>query len=186
MANGAAVQGGTGRNSTKVIIVVGSVVLVALVGVIIALVMVVLNRGESERVVYVGEEPLQRTRVVNEGNVGEVVSDLREPPTPVGYYEVSMNTNWVFPNGASPSSNAFVENVASNTNDVYFDLQLRSTGETIYESPLLPLGEQLTNIQLSRDLAPGRYDCVIIYHLVDDTQRTVSTLSMGMTVTVEG
>ena len=183
MANDTASQGGaTAHNSaTRVIIIVGSLVLVALVGVIIALVMV-LNRGEQ--VVYVEEEPVQRTRVVSEDNVREVMEELPEPVQP-GYYEVSMNLNWTFPDGASPSSNAFVENLPGNSNDVYFDVQLRDTGETIYESPLIPLGEQLSSVTLDRNLPAGSYDCVVVYHLVDESQRTISTVSMGMVVTIE-
>ena len=183
MANDTASQGGaTAQHSaTRVIIIVGSLVLVALVGVIIALVMV-LNRGEQ--VVYVEEEPVQRTRVVSEDNVREVMEELPEPVQP-GYYEVSMNLNWTFPDGASPSSNAFVENLPGNSNDVYFDVQLRDTGETIYESPLIPLGEQLSSVTLDRNLPAGSYDCVVVYHLVDESQRTISTVSLGMVVTIE-
>lgn len=176
-------QGGLNRRgATRAVVVVVSLLAVALVGVIVALVMV-LNRGE--KVVYVEEEPVQRTRVVNEDNVREVVEDIGTDAVKPGYYEVSMNMNWIFPDGASVSSNAFVENVTGNTNDVYFDVQLRDTGEVIYESPLIPRGEQLGSIQLSKDLDAGTYDCVIVYHLVDEQQRTVSTLSLGMMVTVE-
>lgn len=174
-------------SATRTIVIVGSLVLVALVGVIAALVVVLLNRGE--RVVYVktdSEPPQQRTRVISDDNVEQAVDDLvREPPTPLGYYEVSMNTNWFFPDGDSPSRNAFVENVRTNTHDVYFDVQLRDTEEVIYESPVIPLGERLTTVQLNRHLDKGAHNCVIIYHLVDEQQRTVSTLSMGLTVTIE-
>lgn len=165
------------------ILIAGGALVVALIGVIVALV-IVLNRGE--KIVYVEEEPPQRTRVVNEENVQEVMDNLNELDfVQPGYYEVSMNMNWIFPDGTSPSTNAFVENVPGNTNDVYFDVQLRDSGETIYESPLLPRGQQLGTIQLDTDLDAGSYDCVIIYHLVDDQQRTISTLSLGMMVTVE-
>ena len=184
MAKETAAQGAARNGATRAIIIVGSLVLVALVGVIVALVMVVLNRGTDTQVVYVGDEPVQRTRVVNDDNVRNIVENLPETVDP-GYYEVSMNLSWNFPDGASPSSNAFVENVATNTNDVYFDLQLRDTGETIYESPLIPLGEQLGSVTLDRNLSAGTYDCVIIYHLVDERQYTISTLSLGMQVIIE-
>lgn len=187
MARNTEVPGGMSRGSaTRTIVIVGSLVFVALVGVIVALVVVLMNRGE--RIVYVetDSEPQQRTRVISDDNVEAMVEDLvREPPTPLGYYEVSMNTNWYFPDGDSPSRNAFVENVRNNTHDVYFDVQMRDTEEVIYESPLIPLGERLTTVELNRHFDKGVYDCVIIYHLVDEEQRTVSTLSMGLTVTVE-
>ncbi|MBQ6987338.1 MAG: hypothetical protein IJQ25_10175 [Oscillibacter sp.] len=182
MADGTG-QGAVVKGGSRAIVAVVSVLVVALVGVIVALVMV-LNRGE--KVVYVEEEPMQRTRVVSEDNVQEVVENAVDlGSVRPGYYEVSMNMNWIFPDGASPSSNAFVENVPGNKNDVYFDVQLRDTGETVYESPLIPRGEQLASVQLNRDLDAGEYDCIIIYHLVDDEQRTVSTLSLGMLLTIE-
>lgn len=176
-------SGAASGGARNAMAIVGVALVVALIGVIIALVMV-LNRGE--KVVYVEEEPTQRTRVVNEDTVREVVDNINEMDfVQPGYYEVSMNMNWIFPDGTSPSSNAFVENVPGNTNDVYFDVQLRDTGRVIYESPLIPRGERLETVQLDADLDAGAYDCVIIYHLVDDQQRTISTLSLGMMVTIE-
>ena len=96
-----------------------------------------------------------------------------------------MTLDWVCPDGASASSNALVRNEANNTNDVYFDLLLRDSQETIYESPVIPLGSYLDNIKLDKDLDAGTYRCVIVYHLLDENQNTVSTLNMGLTITVE-
>ena len=161
----------------------GVLVIVALVGVIIALVMV-LNRQEPTPVVE--EPPRQRTVVVHEDTAERQVQDIiSQPFVEPGYYHVSMTMDWVFPDGASPSSNAYVRNRDNNTNDVYFDIQLRDTGETIYESPIIPLGDYIDNITLDTDLDAGEYSCVLIYHLVDENQNEVSTLNMGLTITVE-
>jgi hypothetical protein len=168
--------------ATTAIIIVGGLVIVALVGVIVALVMN-LNRGETQPREASVE---QRAVVVNEENADEILDEIfSEPAIEPGYYEVNMNMVWTFPDGASPAKDAYVENVPSNSHDVYFDITLRGTDETIYESPVLPRGTSLRDVTLSKDLDAGQYDCVMTYHLVDEEQRTVSTLNMAMTIIVE-
>jgi hypothetical protein len=170
------------RGAGTVIVVIGCLVIVALVGVIIALVMN-MNRRPQET-----EEPEQRAVLVTEDNVEEAVEEMmREPEVYIPqYYSVSMNMTWNFPDGDSPSSNAYVENVASNETPVYFDVIRNDTGETIYQSPVIPLGGTLRNFLLDKDLDAGTYDCVCVYHLIDENQRTLTTLNMAMTVIVEG
>jgi len=136
----------------------------------------------------VEEDIMTRGVVVTEENVEEIVEEMdSQPPLarPDGY-EVSMTTTWNFPDGASASSDAFVENVTDNSNDVYFDLLLADTEEVIYESPVIPVGARLTQFALSKDLDAGSYPCVIEYHLLDEQQRTLGTLRMTVTVNVNG
>lgn len=182
MADGAK-QGGVERASqTRAIIAVGGVVIVALVGVIIALV-ATLNRPQPTP----EPEPERELRsvVVNEDNVEEVLDRMMSEPVEAGFYEAKMTTTWNFPDGASVSPNAYVENVPNNTNDVYFDLELNGTGEIIYESPVIPRGSHLSDIKLNRDLDAGSYSCVMTYYLVDAEQRVVDSLRMGVRVVVE-
>lgn len=168
--------------ASRVIVVLGCLILVALVGVIVALVML-LNRPTE---VSEPQDNSPRAVVVHEDTVEEQVEQIvRQPPVEPGYYQASMTLDWVFPDGSSPSSNALVRNTDNNTNDVYFDILLRETREVIYESPVIPLGSYLDNITLDKDLDAGTYRCVIVYHLLDENQQTVSTLNMGLTITVE-
>ena len=168
--------------ASRVILVLGCLILVALIGVIVVLVML-LTRGEKTAE---QENNSPRAVVVHEDTVEEQVERIiQQPPVEPGYYQASMTLDWVFPDGASASSNALVRNEANNTNDVYFDLLLRDSQETIYESPVIPLGSYLDNIKLDKDLDAGTYRCVIVYHLLDENQNTVSTLNMGLTITVE-
>ena len=121
-----------------------------------------------------------------EENAEEVLDEMmREEPVAPGFYEAKMTTTWNFPDGTSPSTNAYVENVPDNTNDVYFDLSLRSTGDIIYQSPVIPLGSHLSDITLNQDLDAGTYPCVVTYYLVDAEQRVVDSLRMGVQVIVE-
>lgn len=132
------------------------------------------------------DEPVRRSVVVNEDNVEEVIAQqMEEEITPVGSYEVMMNFTWNFASGGEASDNAYVENVERNQNSVYFDVTLSDTGETIYESPIIPVGSHLENIILDSDLSAGTYDCLIEYHLLDEEDKSVSTLTLTLTIVVE-
>jgi len=182
MANGAQ-SGGLGRRGASTpLLIVGVLILAALIGVIIALVML-LTRGQNEE----PEQAGQRTTIVNEENAERVVEDIireDEQRTRPGYYEVTMNTTWHFPDGRSPATDSYVENSRSNTNAVYFDIKMRDTGDVIYESPIIPVGGHMDNIQMDVNLAEDTYSCICEYHLVDENQKSLSTVNVGLTLVV--
>lgn len=169
------------------VLIVGMVVIAALLGVI-AFLLLGRNGGEQSLQPLRDDIPNQRAVIVNEENAEEVIRELAEQPaTPMGYYEVSMNFSWTFPDGTSPSDNAYVENVVNNEGDVYFDVLLAEDESVVlYESPILPPGTHIDNLTLAQDLDVGTYPCVIVYHLVDEQQVTYSTLRMGMEIIVNG
>lgn len=157
-------------------LVICAIVIVALIGVIIFL----LNRGKDDT-----SDGPKRNVVVTEKNVEKVASNLTEKePTPIGSYEVRMNSNWEFEDGLSASSNAYVENVETNTNAVYFDIVRADTNEKIYESPILPIGSHLEAITLDKNLEVGNYDCVCTYHLLDEEEQPVSKVSIAVKVNI--
>ena len=177
----AAAQGGAKKNNRVLIAVIllGVIVIGVLVGVIVML----LNRPEPETE---PEDRPMRATVINEDNVEEEIQRMMEEDyVAPGYYEVTQTMDWVFPDGTTPSTNAYVENAESNTNAVYFDVMLQGTDEIIYSSPILPVGSYLGEFALDTDLDPGVYDCTLTYHLVDDNQRSISTLNLALTVTVQ-
>lgn len=166
----------TGKDKkNKKVIIIGVIIIAALLGVIIFLLM----RDK--------EEP-KRNTVVTKDNVDKVVDDmLNDKYVQPGYYSTSMSTIWHFATGDAISEDAYVANVEENTNDVYFDVFLADNEEeAILESPILPRGSELDNIALDTPLSAGTYDCVMVYHLVDEEQNTVSTLRVGFTIVVEG
>lgn len=156
----------------KVALAVCLVVIVVLLGVVIFL----LFRKE--------DEPKRRNVVVNEDNVDEVLESLAEGYVPAGYYEVTMNSTWNFTSGDAPSENAYVENARTNTNPVYFDVVREDTEETIYESPILPVGSHLDEIVLDTVLEAGTYNCILTYHLLDEEEQDVSTLQVTVQIVV--
>lgn len=133
------------------------------------------------------EEP-RRSVVVTEDTVDDAVDEMLQGSyVAPGYYSVSMSTTWHFATGDSISEDAYVENQAENTNDVYFDVFLADNeDEAIYASPILPRGSELDSIALDTALSAGTYDCVMVYHLVDDDQNTISTLRVALTIIIEG
>lgn len=166
----------TGKDKkNKKEIIIGVIIIAVLLGVIIFLLM----RDK--------EEP-KRNTVVTKDNVDKVVDDmLNDEYVQPGYYSTSMSTIWHFATGDAISEDAYVANVEENTNDVYFDVFLADNEEeAILESPILPRGSELDNIALDTPLSAGTYDCVMVYHLVDEEQNTVSTLRVGFTIVVEG
>lgn len=163
----------TGKKKGKIVIIICIVIIAILVGVIVAL-------------LHKKEEP-KRNVVVTEENAEEVAAQMAEEDyTEPGYYTVNMATEWHFSKGDAVSSDARVDNVVGNTNPVYFDLFADGDEEEpVYSSPVIPVGSFLENIALEKPLEKGTHDCVVVYHLVDDDQETISTLRVAIKVTVE-
>lgn len=158
----------------------GKIVLVLCIIVIIALCVVIyllLNKKDDD-------DKVKRNVVVNEDNVEDVLTEI-EDRVPAGNYEVVMNSTWNFKNGSASSEDAYVENSRANQNPVYFEITRSDTEETIFESPIIPVGSHLDNITLDKKLPAGSYDCVMIYHLLNDEEESISTVRVGLTIVVE-
>lgn len=169
------------RKNGKMLIFVGAIVIIVLLGIIIFL----LVFGNEDK----AEKSKKRNVVVNESNAESVAAQMVEEAQEFvepGYYTVSMDTDWHFSKGDAVSDDAWVDNLAENTNDVYFDVFLADNEEeAIYQSPVIPRGGYLEQIALDRALDQGTYDCVIVYHLIDEEQETISTLRVAFTITVD-
>lgn len=171
-----------GQKKTKkgglVIGIIAVIIIAVLIGVIIFLLLSRHTEPEEEK----------RNVVITPENVEQVLEELTETQETVapGYYTATMNTTWRFVSGSEPSYDAVVENVETNTNDVYFDMVLESDEtKVLYKSPVIPRGGRLEGITLDEPLEAGNYDCVVIYHLIDEEQNTLSTLRIGITIIIE-
>lgn len=165
-----------GKKTLSIVILV--IIILVMAGIIAYLLMSREPEKEEER----------RNVVLTPDNVEEMIQQMEEEEyVAPGYYTVTMNFDWHFATGDAVSSNAYVENAVENTNAVYVDVFLSEDEENaIYKSPIIPVGSSLQEIKLDTLLDAGTYDCVAVYHLVDDDQNTVSTLRVTVTVTVEG
>ena len=124
--------------------------------------------------------------VVTPDNIDEAMdSTVNATSVAPGSFETSMTTEWHFNSGEAMSGDAYVQNVIGNTNDIYFDVVLADdTEHVIYRSPIIPRGSHLENVMLDENLEPGTYDCILIYHLVDDNNYPVSSLQIDIKVIV--
>lgn len=175
-------QKGNGK-SNKVLLIVLTVVVVLLLAVIGVMIIKGQNKGPTE------ETKEKRNVVVNKENVEGVAEEMAEEAQEYvepGYYTVTMNTEWHFPAGDAVSTDARVDNLLENTHDVYFDVFLADNEEEpIYCSPVIPRGSSLESIALDKPLGAGTHDCVMVYHLVDEEQNTISTLRVAFQIIVE-
>ena len=161
-----------GKEEKKVLIIC-IIIIAALIGVVIYL---LVNKDGKEK----------RNVVVNEDNLEEIIAQMGESDfVAPGSYEMTMNSTWNFKDGSAASEDAYVENAVSNTNSVYFDVIRNDTEETIFESPILPVGSHLEGITLDTKLEAGTYDCVLIYHLLDENDESISTVRVSVTIIVE-
>ena len=162
---------------TKIALIIAGIVIVALVIVVIVL----LVRGKG------AEEEPKRNVVVTQDNAEQVAEEMvQQEYVEPGYYNTQMSMQWHFATGDAVSDDAYVKNDSGNTNDVFFDVFLAEDEDTpILQSPVIPRGAELDNISLDKPLDAGTYDCIMVYHLVDDNQETISTLRIRFTIIVE-
>lgn len=161
--------------------IVGVIVIAALVCIIIVMMNTKNGISEAEN----AEE--KRPVVITPENAEEVAEQIFNQEEPEGvplHYQVTMNSTWEFEDGKSESENAYVANSKENETAVYFDVVRNDTQETIYQSPIIPVGEELGNITLDQDLDAGEYECTLTYHLVDDEQNTLTTVNMWVMIQV--
>ncbi len=178
----------TDRKKQKGLLLLCAGVITALIVVIIVL--LIKGQNGTQNIGENNAEPqVKRNVVVNQENVQEVADHMgaeAQRYVEPGYFIANMDTDWTFEKGDSVSKAARVDNAIENTHDVYFDVFLSNNEEeTIYCSPVIPRGAFLEHIALDTPLDAGTYDCVVVYHLVDENQETVSTLRIAITITVE-
>ena len=175
----------TGGSATRAIVIVGGLLIVALVGVIIALVMLLNRPATQQEAPVVEQETVGRPMLVTEDNLDEVADEMtQDEPVPSGYYEVTMNYEWHFPDGNSPSADAYVENSTANAHAVYFDVAMQDSGFIVYQSPVIPVGSTLRDFKLDSYLPEGTYGAVCTYYLVDDNQNVLSSVNMGVSLVI--
>jgi len=120
---------------------------------------------------------------VTEENADTMMSEMNEK-VDEGMFECKMTTAWTFADGKSESPNAYVANVESNRNTLYFDVYDKSTEEKLYSSPMLPIGTDISNIKLDKELSAGEYDAVVMYTMVDENYEEVSSVGFNITISV--
>lgn len=140
------------------------------------------------------DEPIQRTEaapnynvldrgIVTEDNADNIMDEISDK-TAEGMFECKMTTSWTFADGKSSSPNAYVANVENNLYTLYFDVYDEVSNELLYQSPLIPVGKELTNFKLDKELAAGEYNAVVMYKMVDDNNEEVSSVGFKVNILV--
>lgn len=173
--------------SRRIIIIIAFVVLLAALGVCIVLLLskkdVSSDSPEAEtRQRSEAEKALERG-FVSEDSADDIMSEM-EDKVAEGMFECKMTTTWTFEDSKSVSPNAYVANVENNLHTLYFDVYDNATEELLYSSPMLPVGTEINNIQLEKELSAGDYDAVVMYTLVDENYEEVSTVGFNITISI--
>jgi hypothetical protein len=163
---------GKGLGTKHIVLILGCLLIIAA-----AVVAVILLTGREAPNTDTGGIP-----VINPDNLADVEADIREK-VEKGMFATHMNTVWTFPDGKSPSDDAVMGNSGANSYPFWFEVTV--DGETVFTSDLLPVGTQIKEIVLDKDLDAGEYAAVLSIHMVDDTNNNEPIESnMGFNITL--
>jgi len=163
-----------GPSRRTVIMVLGSILIIC-----VTILLIYLLRDKET--IIVSDDGIPIASLVTEANILNIEKDIEEKVA-LGMFETHMNTTWRFPNGKSPSSTAVMGNSPSNNFAFWFTVTL-STGEEIFRSGLLPVGTEIAEIKLIRELPAGTYDAVVAINMVQDDNTPVDS-NMGINVII--
>lgn len=167
---------GTGdskKKSNKPLIVLFIIIVAALLGVIVWL---LFFRGS-------GEVPDDRIVLVDDKNKDTVMQELDEKVAK-GMFECMMSMEWNFTGGGQGSSDAYVANSEHNTYAIYFDVIDNESGETLFSSPYILVGSEISGFLLDKKLSAGRHEATVMYTLVDQNNDYEKISSAGFVVTM--
>lgn len=168
-----------GSEKSKPASKINTILIVVLIIVVVALIAVVVYFFRNPRTESVPQTTAPREVLITPENVSQKVAQLQTRNSDASY-TTSMSIDWNFKDGASASTDAYVENDVSNSRSVYFDVLLSPDNDTIYSSPIIPVGSMLKDIRLDRELQKGDYKAIVVYHLVDDDNKDISTVSVAI------
>lgn len=120
--------------------------------------------------------------VVDESNLTEI-EDMLSEAVQDGMFEVNMSTTWNFPDGKSASSDAFLANGTANHYPLTFEVLLDGE-EVVYSSTVIPVGNQIKEIKLDKELTAGSYKAVCLYHLWKEDGTENSTFGVDITLNI--
>ncbi len=176
------------KKSNKAVIILIAL-LALLVVLLIVVIILLLGRGGKESVNE--NTPVEQPRavtqdvrtVVDEESAQTVMEQMRKE-VEEGMFECQMSMTWNFVDGKSESNDAYVANSTNNTHPLYFDVYIKDTDELLYKSPVLPVGTDLKNIKLDRELPAGKYEATVMYTLLKDEESQEEISGAGFVITI--
>ena len=170
----------------KLYIIIGTVIILLLIAVIVIL----LLKNKKQASDNVGRnqtgarEVAESARLVLDESSAQNVLDEMRQEVKEGMFECNMSMTWTFPDGKSSSKDAIVVNSSNNTYPIYFDVELEDTGDVVYSSPVIPIGSQLTDFALDKELNAGEYKAVVMYSLLEDEESQAVKSQAGFVITI--
>ena len=128
--------------------------------------------------------------VLDPDNFESVLEDFQKPIEDATYI-VSMSTEWEFDSSGKASRSTYVENYEDNTRTVYIDVYLddeegnANKEELILSSPYIPVGREMKNFTLDKQVPVGDYTATVVFYLVDDEYNVITDLSVGIRLIVK-
>lgn len=174
------------KKSSKPIIAIAVVAMVVIVALVVIIVVLMNKMSQTT------SRPQQSTRatvttaettVATEDNIEELLAELNEPEEPP--FTCEMNTEWHFKDASQPSYDVYVANAVENTRTMYFELALEENLEILYSSPYIPVGMKVDEVTLNKDLEAGTYPAVVVYHMVDEEENEVGSVTITVTLYIE-
>ncbi len=162
-----------GLNTTQKILIIGFICILAAIGAVAYF----LLKKEAPAAETTGNSLL-----VDDSNLDDIGNQMAEAVAD-GMFEVNMNTIWNFPDSKSPSADAYVANGSANRYPVSFEILLDGT-EQIYASPVIPVGKQIKEIKLEKELSAGTYEAVCMYHLWAEDGTENSSFGVNVTLNI--
>lgn len=129
------------------------------------------------------KEPEPIPRVITEDNKDDVVKQLQEK-VEEGMFEMTMTTTWTFENSSTPSTDSLVGNADSNREAFYFTVARKDTGEVVYTSPEIPVGSQITEVKLEKDVPAGSYPATLQYHFINESGGESGSIGVAITLNI--
>lgn len=183
------------KNTTNKAVIIIIVILAVVVIALVAVVAFLLGRGNGNKVndnnnSGNGTEQRQVANtesvrlVVDEESASTVMDEMRKE-VEEGMFQCKMSMKWTFADGKSESKDAYVANSENNSHPIYFDVYLKDTNELIYSSPVLPVGTDLKDIKLDKELPAGDYKATVMYTLIKDVESQETISQAGFVISIK-
>lgn len=177
----------TENKSKNIIVIIIAALVIVIAALVICVVLLLTKQKEEQSLAQESgsgtNESILDRGFVDSDNVENIMDEMDEKVSE-GMFECKMTTAWTFDDGKSSAPNAYVANVENNLYTLYFDVYEETTNELLYSSPMLPVGTELKNFKLDKELPAGEYDAVVMYTMVDENLEEVSSVGFKVTITV--
>lgn len=178
MKTGKKAQEGKKLSATQIILIIGFACVIVAVAIVGFFIYKSMQPGQQEQ-----PEPAETgSLVVDESNLESIAEDMQSKVDD-SMFETSMNVVWNFPDGTSPSDDAYVANAGSNHYAISFEVLLDGT-EVIFTSGVIPVGNRIKEIRLDKELPAGSYDAVCMYHLLREDGTENSSFGVNIILNV--